>query len=134
MLKLDNMKKIESIDILRIFLGVVFLSAGIYRIFNWQQAVSEFSNLKLESIYLPILSVAFEIIAGFLLILSIKTKKVLMLLTVFLSFTLFWTLIFYSKELIANSNELFIFNITPTDFFLHLTYLIIVIFLFKFWR
>ena len=120
----------KATDILRIFLGLVFLSAGIFRIFNWQQAILELSNLKLETVFLPILLVILEIGTGIFLILNFKTKKALSVLIIFLGFALVWTLANYGKTLISNSYELFTFQANPTDFFLHLTYLAIIIYLF----
>jgi len=119
----------KSNDLLRIFLGLVFLSAGLYRIFNWPMTILELSKLNLNSVYLAIFIIALEITTGLFLIFNIKTKKVLISLIIFLTITLIWALIISGKNLINNASELFTFHLTPTDFFLHLTYLIILIYL-----
>jgi len=122
---------IKPLALLRIFLGLVFLSAGLYRVLNWHEVTLEFSNLKLNSLYLPILIIILEIGAGIFLILNIKLKESLLVLIIFLIFTLIWTLVIFGKDLISKSSELFTFQTTPTDFFLHLSYLVILIYLFS---
>lgn len=130
MIILVNMKKLEASDILRIFLGIVFILAGSYRVFNWNQVALEFQNIKLDNIYLPILVVAFELIAGLLLILNVGIKKVIVLLIVFLSLGLLWSIIVNNPTLTDNLSQVFTFSQTPVDFFLHFTYLIILSYLF----
>jgi len=118
--------------LLRLFLGLTFLSAGIYRIFNWNQAVSEFSKLGLGiSWYLIILTIALEIIGGLFLIFNIKTKKVLLALIIFIVIALISAFLTNGKDIISRIGELFVFNPSPTDTFLHFAYLIILIYLFK---
>ncbi|MEI7424725.1 MAG: DoxX family protein [Candidatus Staskawiczbacteria bacterium] len=116
-------------NLLRIFLGLVFTSAGLYRIFNWQSAILELPKLNLNSVYLSIFIITLEIIGGLLLIFNIKTKKVLLGFIVFLTITLIWALIISGKSLLGGISELFTFDLNPTDFFLHFTYLIILIYL-----
>jgi len=115
--------------LLRLFLGIIFLSAGLYRIFNWQQAVLEFSKLNLNSSYLIALMIILEIAGGLFLIFNIKTKKVLLVFIVFIVFALTGAFLSAGKDIILKSGELFIFSPTPTDVFLHFTYLIILIYL-----
>ncbi len=116
-------------NLLRIFLGLIFTSAGIYRIFNWQTAILEISKLNLDSVYLAIFIIALELVGGLFLIFNVKTKKVLIGFIIFLAITLIWALIISGKSLLGNIAELFTFQLTPTDFFLHLTYLIILLYL-----
>lgn len=123
------LKKIEPESLLRIFIGLIFLSAGIYRIFNWQQANIEFSALKLNSVYLIALAMILEIVGGLFLIFNIKTKKVLLAFVIFIILALISAVLGAGKDLIAKSSELFVFDLTPTDFFLHFTYLVIIIYL-----
>ena len=124
-----NIKKLEATDLLRLFLGLVFISAGLYRIFNWQQAIWELSKLNLNFAWLSIFLILLEIIGGLLLIFNIKTKKVLLIFAAFLALTLIWALIISDKSLLGNASELFTFDLTPTDFFLHFTYLIMLAYL-----
>ncbi len=105
------------------------MSAGFYRIFHWQEAVLELSKLNLNFAYLPVLIIGLEIIGGLLLILNIKTKKVLLVFIVFISMAIIGAFLSSGREIILKSEELFVFNPTPTDTFLHFTYLIILIYL-----
>lgn len=123
-----NLKKIKPIDLLRLFLGIVFLSAGIYRAFHWQQALLEFSILNLSS-YLIYLTVLLEIIGGLALIFNVKTKKVLFVFIAFLLIALINVFLTSGKNIISQSGELFFFNPNPTDVFLHFTYLVIILYL-----
>jgi uncharacterized membrane protein YphA (DoxX/SURF4 family) len=119
----------KPVALLRLFLGLVFVSAGIYRIFNWQAAVLEIHKLNLNSVYLSIFLIAIEIIGGLLLIFNIKTKKVLLVFIIFIIIALVSAFLANGKDIISKSGELFTFSPTPTDVFLHFTYLIILIYL-----
>lgn len=115
--------------LLRIFLGIIFLSAGIYRIFNWPKAVIEFEALNLNSVYLIVLITGLEIVGGLLLLLNIKTKKVFLVFAVIMALAIINAFLAGGKNIILQSGELFAFDLTPTDVFLHTTYLIILIYL-----
>lgn len=121
------LKQPESI--LRIFLAFVFLSAGFFRIFNPDMAVSEFTALGLP-IFLCPLMIIFEIGAGVGLLFNKFVKYISLSLIAFILFALFEALIIDGKEIIRGAGELFIFNLTPTDWFLHFVFLLIVFILF----
>jgi uncharacterized membrane protein YphA (DoxX/SURF4 family) len=112
--------------ILRILLALVFLSAGIFRIFNPAAAIFELSHLHLP-IFLAGLLIIFEIGAGLGLLLNKYVKQIYWLLIIFLILILIWALIVAGGELIKSAGELFVFNLTPTDFLLHLFFLLITI-------
>ena len=121
--KLNNIfKKPERI--LQIFLAFVFLSAGIFRIFNPSMAELEFSNLKLPVI-LSVLTTIFEVIAGLGLLLNRGAKFIYGTLIAFLVFVLSWALVIGGKELFSSADELFVFNLSPTDWFLHFIFLLL---------
>jgi uncharacterized membrane protein YphA (DoxX/SURF4 family) len=122
-------KKFKPEVFLKIFLGLVFLSAGLYRIFNWQEAVIEFTRLGLDTTYLPIMAIALEIIGGLFLLFNFQTKKVLLAFVIFLSLAILQSLIFSWPNIVSQTRELFVFQANPTDIFLHFTYLIILLFL-----
>jgi uncharacterized membrane protein YphA (DoxX/SURF4 family) len=124
-----NIKKLEATDLLRIFLGLIFISAGIWRIFNWQQAVLEFTRLNLNYSYLIVFAILLEIIGGLMLAFNIKTKKVLLAFVIFILLALINAFLISGKEILIKSGELFVFTPTPTDVFLHFTYLIILLYL-----
>jgi len=114
--------------LLKIFLGIVFLSAGFFRIFNWPAAISEFGGITKKFIYpLLILTIIIEIAGGLLLILN---KKIKLVSTVFIFLILSGIIINLFKHgsaIFSQINELFLLNPNPTDLFLHATYLIILI-------
>jgi len=108
------------------------LSAGIYRIFNWHQAVLEFSRFGISSAYyLIILMIILEVAGGLLLILNIRTKEILLAFIVFIIIALISAFLVNGREIVSGLGELFTFNPSPTDSFLHFTYLIILIYLFN---
>jgi len=117
-------------NLLIIFLGLTFLSAGIFRIFNWNQAILELSGLNLSTApYLIVLIIALEVIGGLLLIFNIKTKEVLLTFSIFILIAILIAFNANGNNIIANFKELFTFSPTPTDVFLHFTYLVILIYL-----
>lgn len=127
---LENIKKViqKPQTLLRYFLAIVFLSAGIIRIFLPAVAVQELVALQLPTYFAICLSL-FEIIVGLMLIFNQGTKYVYICLTVFLIATLGWALIIQGPELIRSSRELFVFDLNPTDWFLHLIFLLLILIL-----
>ena len=113
-------------DIFRIFLALVFLSAGMFRIFNPNMVVFEFTALRLP-VWLSGFMVFFEIGAGLGLIFNKYTKVIYWLLIFFLLFVLIWALTISGKSIFMSAGELFIFNLNPTDWFLHFVFLLIVV-------
>ena len=121
---------LKPFNLLRLFLGLTFLSAGIYRIFNWNQAVVEFSRFGLGSAYyLIVLMIILEVAGGLMLLFDIKTKKVLLAFTIFILIALIGAFLVNGKGIISGLGQLFTFTPSPTDSFLHFTYLIILIYL-----
>lgn len=124
------MNKFKSDDLLRIFLGLIFLSAGIYRILNWRQAILEFSKFDLDSAwYLIVLMIILEVVGGLFLIFNIKIKETLIAFIIFIILALIAAFLTSGQELISEFNQLFTFSPTPTDIFLHFTYLIVLVYL-----
>lgn len=112
-------------DILRIFLALVFLSAGVFRIFNPEIVELEYTQLNLP-IYLSPLMIIFEIGSGLLLLINRYTKFVYYLLAVFMLVVFIWSIIIGGRELLRAAGELFVFNLNPTDLFLHFVFLLII--------
>ncbi|MFA6190567.1 MAG: DoxX family protein [Candidatus Staskawiczbacteria bacterium] len=122
--------KLKINNLLRYFLGFVFLFAGIYRVFNWQNAIIEFSKFNFASAYYLItLVILVEIVGGLLLILNIRTKEILFIFSIFIVCAILGAFAINGKNIILNLKELFVFDSTPTDVFLHFTYLIILVYL-----
>ena len=113
-------------EIFRIFLGLVFLTAGLFRIFNPDMAVIEFTALKLP-VFLSGLTVFFEIGAGICLLLNKYAKLIYWLLLGFLSFVLVWSLIVGGSAIVSSLREIFVFNLNSTDWLLHFVFLLIIV-------
>lgn len=116
----------EPTDILRVFLALVFLSAGLFRLFNYSGAGSEFSllNLPISTIWLVII---FEIGAGTCLLINKFVKIVYYLLLIFIIFALIWAFVISGPTIAKQFGELFVFNLNPTDIFLHFVFFLIII-------
>ncbi len=127
-MNLGNIKKINIEDILRYFLAAVFLSAGIFRIFNPEMAEQEMLSLALPPAFSYFL-IFLEIGSGLLLLLNKWVKIVYWVLIVFLIGALEMALAIDAKGILNAASELFVFNLTPTDFFLHSIFLLIIILL-----
>ena len=121
--------KKDKFDWSLLFLGFVFLSAATYRVFNYQIAINEITNLNL-----PVFFVPFTIILEYVLALSFifkkKLKQTILLAILFLAVAIILAFITHFQTLIANISELFTFRTNPTDVFLHMIYLGILIFLY----
>lgn len=114
---------------LKLFLGLVMVAAAAWRIFHWPQAQMETRLLGITFGYMPYIIVALELFCGFFLITNFKPKAALLILALFLAGALLHTVLVFPETLLSNAKELFVFDATPTDFFLHFTYFIIVLYL-----
>lgn len=114
---------------LRILMGLVFCSAGLFRLVVPQLALDEMAALGLPALlFFPI--AAFEIATGILLLVNRYVKYVSIALVIFLFLALIKGLIIGGQGLWTSASELFVFNTTPTDIFMHFVFLIILLFLF----
>ena len=127
---LENIKfnrfKENPLDILRVFLALVFLSAGFYRIFCPSAAVLEFTHLQLP-IPFSWLTMIFEVIAGIGLLVNKYTKIIYSLLVIFLMIALIWAFIINGPVLLLTAGKLFVFNPDPVSVFLHFVFLLMII-------
>lgn len=124
----EQKKSRGGFKILRLYLGIIFLSAGVYRVFHLSRAYSEIASLVggWQKISLA-LTIVLEIIFGTFLIFNFKAKKAAEILFIFVALAILFALIRSGKEIFQSFSELFFFNATPTDFFLHLTYLVMLL-------
>jgi len=116
----------QPLEILRLFLAFVFLSAGLFRIFRPESAVLEFRQLQLPA-FLSLLTIIFELISGLCLLFNKFTKIIYKLLVCFLFFILIWGLMINGSEILRRASDLFVFTLNPTDFFLHFIFLLLVL-------
>lgn len=126
---LENLKikNIKQNDVLRVLMALIFISAGIFRIFYPLLGRQELITLELPLFfYWPL--VLFEIIGGFYILFKGRFwKKVTTIFIIFLIFALLLVIRLDFNSLIKSSSELFVFNPNPTDFFLHFVFIIILI-------
>lgn len=121
----------DNFDLLRWLMALVFISAGLFRVFNYSYSQVEMTLLKLPEFFIWFI-LFFEIFAGVLLIVKkIWVKKILIALIAFLGLSLGWALVINGQEIIQSYQELFVFDLTPTDFFLHFVFLIILLSILK---
>jgi len=115
--------------LLRVLMGGVFCVAGLFRLFVPQMALDEMANLNLSALLVfPV--TAFEIVLGLSLILNRYVKYTAGALILFLFFVLTRGLAIGGLGLLSAAGELFVFNVNPTDIFMHLVFLIILLYLF----
>jgi uncharacterized membrane protein YphA (DoxX/SURF4 family) len=126
-MKLDLIKNPSAL--LRVSLGLIFLAAGTFRLFVPQLALDEMTNLGMPALMVfPI--TAFEIVMGLALIFNRYLKYATGALILFLLFALIRAAVLGGFGLLAAAGELFVFNINPTDVFMHLFFLVVLLFLF----
>ncbi|MFC1616847.1 DoxX family protein [Candidatus Margulisiibacteriota bacterium] len=123
----------SPIFILRVFIALVFLSAGLYRIINFQSTVLEVQVLNIP-LWLMVMVICLELSMSFLLLINKYVRFALAMLIGFLFISLLVAIIPNLVEVIKNIRELFTYDPTPTDIFLHFTYMIIAIYLFLAYR
>lgn len=126
---LENLKnkRIKQEDLLRILIGLVFFSAGIFRFINPSFVKLEFETLGVSNFfYLPL--AFFESVGGFLILIKANYyKQIVKFFIFFLIFALLLAFYLNYNYLLQNISELFVFNINPTDVFLHFVFLIILV-------
>lgn len=122
----NKIKKFNSEDILRILIGLVFLSAGIFRIFNVGEAELELKSLHLSNI-LSWPLIILEIFGGLALLFKRYFKTVTFVFIIFLFLALVNALYLNGLNFFYEASELFVFSLNSTDFFLHFVFLIILI-------
>lgn len=122
-MSLENIKN-NRIVALRILMALVFLGAGLFRIFNPGAANLELMNLKLPLFFgWPI--IILEILGGLCLLLNYKAGKMALMLGIFLILALLQALIINGAEIWRQAGELFVFKANSLDWFLHLVFLVI---------
>lgn len=125
---LENFKNIFSgpDSWLRLLLAAIFLSAGIFRIFNPAAAGLEMRLLGLPA-FLSWLVMVLEIVAGLCLLFKKWHRQASFILAAFVFLALLWAVIRGGAGIFAGAEELFVFNLEATDFFLHFVFLVILV-------
>jgi uncharacterized membrane protein YphA (DoxX/SURF4 family) len=127
---LENLKNkkivLSQSDLLRILIGFVFLTAGFFRVFNGNAASQELELLNISALFTWPL-IILEVVGGLLLIFNKYLKAVSIIFIIFLIGALVNAVYLDGLNLFFKAGELFVFNLTPTDFFLHFVFLVILI-------
>ncbi len=125
---LENFKNnfLEPHNWLRLALALIFFSAGLFRVFNPDAAAAELSELKLPA-FLTWVILIIELGGGILLFLGKQVKLVVSLFIIFLLVALSAALVANGQEIITTAHKLFVFDPEPTDFFMHLIFLLILV-------
>jgi len=114
-------------DLLRITIALVFISAGIFRIFNPEVAQSELQTLSVPQVAAWLI-IPLELIGGLYLLFKAKYwKQVIYIFIIFLIAALLVALKVDAQNILSNLEELFVFDVNPTDFFLHIIFIIILL-------
>lgn len=113
---------------IRIILGIVFLSAGVVRLCNSWLIEMEMSNLHLP-FWIGYFVIIFEIIVWTCFLIWKYVKIALYLTAAFLGVAIINSIIINYSNILNSINELFIFDPTPTDVWLHAIYLMLIWFL-----
>ncbi|MEW5897100.1 MAG: DoxX family protein [Nanoarchaeota archaeon] len=123
---------------LRILMGVIFLSAGMYRLFNYAAGIKELTALNFPAFSiapLTALLIIFEIACGLMLLFNRYVKIVLSALVLFLAVAIGTALASNGAAIILQAGELFVFNANATDVMLHIVFLVIlVVLLMQYWK
>lgn len=110
---------------LTLLMSLIFISAGVFRILNPEAAKTELLNLGIP-VFLTWVLAFFEIVGGTAMLCGGKIARMAFLtFIVFLLFALAVALTVNGAGIIAQAGELFVFNTTATDFFLHFVFIII---------
>jgi uncharacterized membrane protein YphA (DoxX/SURF4 family) len=118
---MNNKKRIDWIVLL---VGFIFLSAAIYRVFNYNAGVNEFNFLKIPLLFLPFI-ILLEVVLGLCFILNKKVFYASIIAIVFLSTAIILAFVSNFWAIINSISELFIFEANPTDILLHLLYILL---------
>ena len=123
-----NRKRYSIDQAIRIFIGLVFLSAAVFRIFSFPTAELEISSLGLPG-WAPFFVIALELVIAIALLTNRYVKHALLVTSVFLVSTIVLGCSLDADRIRSQLAELFVFNATPTDVFLHAVFLILVLLL-----
>jgi uncharacterized membrane protein YphA (DoxX/SURF4 family) len=115
--------------IITLYVGIIFLSAAMYRIFNLSIAKQEMILLNMPQFFV-ILIIIVETFLGVAFLLNKYIKIASITAIAFLVSALTLSIILQGASLISQVGKLFVFDLEITDVFLHLNYLILLLFVY----
>ena len=104
----------NNLSIFRIIIALIFLSAGVMRLFNIDLAKQEVIALGLP-VFSYIIIVLVEIIGGILLLFNKYIRIVLSVFVAEILGALLLSMLTKGSMLLSSLKNLFIFNVTATD-------------------
>lgn len=111
------------------FLGIIFLSAGLFRIFDYPAAQLEVNGLQLP-IAASVLVIILELAIAICFLTNRYVKYASLVAALFLMVPISISFFLYSEMLYSQFSDLFVFNATATDVVLHLVFLVLVVLIF----
>jgi len=122
--------KFKAFDVLRIIMALNFLTAAIYRIFNYGLATVEMQAIALPGFF-ALIVIGLEVVCGVLMLMNKWVKECIGVLIGFLIIAQIFGAIAYGPiQLLKDSVELFTYHLNPTDMYLHTTYLVMLVYMF----
>ncbi|MFH1590396.1 MAG: DoxX family membrane protein [archaeon] len=122
-------EKNAGFEVLRLFVGIVFLSAAAYRTAVWSTGAREMQALGLPEAF-SFIVVVLELVVGSALVLDKWVAWASIVGMVFIGIALVMGLLAGGADLLRQAGELFVFDPTPTDMILHGSYLLMLLALF----
>ena len=111
-----------------LFLSIVFISASVYRIFNFNAGIIEFDRfgfLTEYSAFFVFFIITLELFIAVFMLLERYQKYSLKAGLVFLSVPILISFVKFPQESFSNLDVLFTFKIEPTSLLLHIMYMLI---------
>ena len=106
-------------------MGGVFLGAGLFRILRFDLATKEMAAFGMPPELAWVL-IVIEVVSGLCIIVNFYAKQALIIMCGLMC-SAFYMAIKTRPELIGEVSELFVFDSTPTDIWLHMIYLFVML-------
>ncbi|MBI4438862.1 DoxX family membrane protein [Candidatus Woesearchaeota archaeon] len=114
---------VKSWTLPRVFLGIVFLGAGIYRVFFFDDAKNEMAALGLPW-FLAVVVIFLEIVGGTMLVADRKPNVAAGFLGFMILLGIAAGLLSRWDSIFGGLRELFTFNATPVSMLLHVAFIV----------
>tara|TARA_Y100000310_G_C20639880_1_gene793298 strand:- start:1100 stop:1534 length:435 start_codon:yes stop_codon:yes gene_type:complete len=116
-IKVQRFAKKNPLSLLRIFLGLIFLSAGLQKILFFKVTYENFLLLGIyPAIPFLIITIILEVICGILLVINRYKLFASLVLGLIILITIIVSVINGGYSLLNNINDIYILTLTPTFF------------------
>lgn len=113
----------------QILLGIIFLSAALFRTFNYPAAKLELSNMGIPG-PASILVILIELTIAACFLTHRFVKYASLAAAVFLTVPIGISVFLYPEDIYSQLSDLFVFNATATDVVLHIVFFVLVVLIF----